>query len=205
MHSRVPWLPTEPFRETSFKRTFTVPGPGSGARYRVMLLRFSYQTSKFSKTSEAAIARGLPAGSSGCFTFINNTTDYAVTGFDVGNNGPVADSTTRPNWAASITDVNYGSGPEASFAYADQGGSLSNPITQGSDSRFFYTTSLSGSPFRVTAVGPAGVATCVGSTSSGCMLPTPEPSALSVLSAAMLALGWLRRRRLDRGVGGDQI
>jgi hypothetical protein len=132
----------------------------------------------------------LPAGDTGCFDFVNNTHNYAVTGFDVGNSNALSDSTTRTNWGADITSINYGTGPESTFAYFDNGASSANPLVHGSDSNFFYTTATSGSPFEVFADGPNGPVSCIGTTGGGCNIVTPEPRALSLLGAGLAALSF---------------
>lgn len=156
----------------------------SGAATEVGLPEF-----ELLELSGAANCPNLPSGSTGCFVLVNNS-DYAVTGFAVGNTDALSDGTTRTNWGADITSVNYGSGSEPSFEYFDEGGASANPLVDGSDGNFFYTTSATGSPFEVFANGPDGPVSCVGTTGGACLpaSDTPEPGALSMLGARLAAL-----------------
>jgi hypothetical protein len=139
---------------------------------------------------------GLPSGSTGCFDLVNNTNSYFITGFDVGNGLALSNSTTRTNWGADITSVDYGGGPEQSFTYFDEGGSGTNPLGNGSDDSFFFTAGAVGSPFQIFANGPNGPVSCIGTSGGGCDPPAgvPEPGTLWLLGAGLAALRLMRWR-----------
>lgn len=160
--------------------------------------------------SGGADCPGIPAGSTGCFDLVNNT-DFAVTGFAVGNDSAESDSTTRANWNADIDSVDFGGGTESSFEYFDEGGADANPLVDGSDSSFFYTTATSGSPFEIFANGPEGEVSCIGTTGGGCdaIAASPEPGSLALAGAGLAALWFTLRkkrtsvRRLARHSGAE--
>jgi hypothetical protein len=115
----------------------------------------------------------------------------------VGNASAISNSTTRSNWSADLAQVDYGSGPEQSFAYNDLGGTGSNPLGLGSDNEFFYTAGAAGSPFEIFANGPNGPVSCFGMTGGGCdpASSVPEPASVLLLGSGLVGFAFARHRK----------
>jgi hypothetical protein len=141
---------------------------------------------------------GGDPGERGYFDLVNNTTDYFIVGFAVGNPEARGATTSRAGWSADIDhDDTYGFG-ESSFVYAGAGNSLG----EGDDANFFWTTMRTAtSPFWIDFTGPNGLGSCTGDTNdpgSGCspaIAAVPEPGSLALMGIALGAFGLGRRRK----------
>jgi hypothetical protein len=144
----------------------------------------------------------LNADQCGTFTLFNNTTNFVITGFEVGSGFPIADGTTRPNWLASLgNDTTFGSvtGNNA-FEFFDQGGPTPNFLGLGSDARFTFEEPNPASPFKVFVQNANGqTSSCTGTTgTSGCdvtLSSVPEPATMALFGVGLVGFGLARRRK----------